>query len=208
MLSEIESIIKLYFPKNIAFGSEGYIQSNEQKNFKKVCERVKNSDESTLMYNVLKTICKGYEVIFWTNFDLYDDIEFKILLHKGQEILDNDIQLLERLAYQRRDLEIFISLIGKYYYLLPIETKYKDEKYDFNYEFKITGEMENLIRTVRNYFLENNYKEIDDQTANSIVQDIETELQPRGKATVFNLLFNDTTSIPKSRNINLTDGKP
>lgn len=208
MLTEIKSIIKLYFPDSLKFGSEGYIQSIEQKNFRKLCERVKNSDETVLMYNDLKAICKGYEVIFWTNFDLYDDIEFKILLHKGQAVLDNDIQLLEKLAYQRRDLEIFISLIGKYYYLLPIETQYKDKKYDFNYEFRITKEMENLIRAVQSYFLENNYKEIDDQTANTIIQDVETELQPRGKATVFNLLFNDTTSIPKSRTINLRDGKP
>ena len=41
------------------------------------------------------------------------------------------------------------------------------------------------------------YHEITNEIANTIIEDVETELRSKGKATVFNCLFTDLISIPK-----------
>ena len=66
--------------------------------------------------NKLERISYPYPLINWINLEDYPDIEYKILLHKHQDILDDDDLLLTHLTGVRREVLLWISIIGKYYY--------------------------------------------------------------------------------------------
>ena len=53
-----------------------------------------------------------------------------MLLHKNQPILDDDVELLEALNGKQMDLEIYVSLLTKSYYLYGLETRKQGELWE------------------------------------------------------------------------------
>lgn len=193
-IETIKQTIYKYYPKNIEWGSKEYLTSSEFINYNKQCETLKNTDlKDTLLY-AIKNVVGNYAVMDWTNFELYNDIEFKILLHKGIAYMDDDIELLKRLNYNKKELIIFISLIGKYCYIMYLNTIFKNCEYYFSI-IENTQEHFVIRESLNKLFDELNYQEITNETAKIILPDLSTELKNFGEVTIFDCLFNDITTL-------------
>ena len=137
-----------------------------------------------------------YTIIDWTdeNACCY---EIKILLHKNQDILDDDKRLINALGGVRRDVRVFISILEPYYYLFLEETKYieKNEQWLFETIKEPAQEFIEVIRKIDNCLLKSGYKKLQDNDVKVILPGIGTELKELGKATVFDCLFTDVVSL-------------
>ena len=193
-IETIKQTIYKYYPKNLEWGSKEYLTSSEFINYNKQCEALKNTDlKDTLLY-AMKNVVGNYAIMDWTNFELYNDIEFKILLHEGIDYMDDDIELLKMLNYNKKELIIFISLIDKYYYIMCVNTRFKNNEYYFSIVENIP---ENFIvrESLNKLFDKLNYKEITNETAKIILPDLSTELKNFSEVTIFDCLFNDMTTL-------------
>ena len=200
--------VYLYYPKNASFSSIEYQSSKEYLNLlKKRKEAHKDIMYQKYLKNRLDNLFENYAVVDWTDLESYNDYEYRILLHKNQPILDDDINLLRALGNKRLDLFLFISALEKYYYFLinytefcPKTTEYtrfheETGKWVFRTMSTIPAGLENKIEKLRHFLLSNNYVELSDEIAKQIIIDVSTELKPVGSATVFDCFFTDVISI-------------
>lgn len=58
---------------------------------------------------MIKDNLKEYHVKSWTDMEDLKCFEYRILLHEHQPIMDDDIELIQSLGGERRDLFIFVS---------------------------------------------------------------------------------------------------
>jgi len=139
---------------------------------------------------------KEYSVIDWTD-ETACCYEFKILLHKGQDILDDDKGLIKALGGVRNDLRVFISVLEPYYYLFVEETKYVENNDQWLFRtIKLPAqEAVKIIKEVEDCLLLKGYQRLLDDDVETVVPDIETELSELTKATVFDCLFTDVVSL-------------
>jgi hypothetical protein len=99
---------------------------------------------------VVNEIFSGYEVVDWTDLDLYNDYEYRVLLHRNQQILDDDTDLMLALGGRRLDLFLFISAFSNYYYFFINETEITNDGDWLFREFTMyTKEMKQLILQMR-----------------------------------------------------------
>ncbi|MGE8205302.1 hypothetical protein ACQKP0_12115 [Heyndrickxia sp. NPDC080065] len=175
---KIEKIINLYKENSIV----------EINNIKKANYSTIQKD---LILNHFTKSFLEYKIIDWTNEENIDCIDFKILMHNNQDILDDDIILIKRLGGTRKDLRVFVSLLDKFYTLF--------------YDYSFINEINNNWTFKREY-IESSivqsfefYKEmemlgytfIEDQILNKKIVDVETEVIEKGEVKLFNLLFTD-----------------
>lgn len=139
---------------------------------------------------------KDYAVVDWTDKDACC-YELKILLHKNQEILDDDTILMKVLGGIRRDLRVFISVLEPYYYSFVEETKYieKTNQWSFKKIEMRTKRTDDVIIILHNCLAQNGYEELLDSDVKTVVADIETELSELTKTTIFDCLFTDVVSL-------------
>lgn len=200
VVDELLKKIDLYFPKNLSYEDPKYHSSSQIARLLKRREEYLHNELFTHHMNKsLKQVFKGYEVVDWTNLESYNGYEYRILLHHNQPILDDDIELMQKLGGKRLDLFLFISILNKNYYFFVNETILENNasEWIFRYVLQYNKEIQCLIEEMRYLFSMEGYHEITTEIANIIIEDVETELKSKGKVTVFNCLFTDLISIPK-----------
>ena len=112
-------------------------------------------------------------------------------MHKNQDILDNSDLLLTQLKGVRRDIFLWVSIIGKYYYYSIEKMIKKSDKYYFCYDVLHEEEEVKMTHRLEQFFMHKGYAKLPEDAANYIIEDIETELSVRGETTIFKCLFND-----------------
>ena len=191
-IRELMSLIKHYFPSNLSYDDPAYQASAEhQRLLKKQKDMLENTAFLDCLTSALEQISYPYPLINWSNLEDYPDIEYKILLHKHQDILDNDDLLLEQLNGIRKDLYLWISIIGKYYYYTIEKMIKRDGKYYFCYDVLHDEDEVTMVHRLEQFFTQKDYVKLPEDAANYLLEDIETELSPRSETTVFKCLFND-----------------
>ncbi len=197
-ISKILNQIYKYYPKNMFFNTEKYQNSNEYlRQLKKRKIAYGNLEYKYCIENKLRIIFKDYVVSDWTDLKNYNCYEYRILLHKNQPILDDDINLMTMLKNERLDLFIFISILEKYYYIQFNETKYeaKDNKWIFKILEKYPGNFETELNKLKKTFSLEDYTELTEKIVKEKVDCIETELGEMGETTIFSCIFTDIIGI-------------
>lgn len=149
-------------------------------------------------YKDVSEIARGYAILDWTDCDSCC-YEFKILLHKNQNLLDDDTELINVLKGVRNDLRIFISILEPYYYIFIEETKYleQDKIWLFNTIDIHDRENESLKNKLDTYFTNKRYTKLLDDDVKMLVPNIETEYKDLGTVNVFDCLFTDLVTVNK-----------
>ena len=187
-----------YYPKNICFNSKEYQNSPE---YLRQIQKRKNS-YNDLKYKQylerkLENIFEGFAVCDWTDLETYNCYEYRILLHKNQEIDDDDLNLITCLGNERLDMFLFISVLEKYYYLTINKTKYNPQNKEWNFES--AGEnfefFKDEIKKLKDFLQEENYAGLSEKTAKTLIKDVGTELKGTGSAMIFDCLFTDIITI-------------
>lgn len=190
-------VINLYYPLNLNYGSVQYKKSLPYKRLLKLRLSHKNNNEiCNELYRNLCKVFEGYEVSNWTDLDSYNCYEFRILLHKNQPILDDDIKLIEELGGKRLDIHLFISILEKCYFYYINETTYDSitKKWSFRNIYEFNG-LYDILKDMDYIFDLNGYEKISYEVVNTIVSNIETELIEKGKVKVFNCMFTELFDI-------------
>jgi hypothetical protein len=191
ILNDLISIIYKYYPKGLRYGSNEYLNSQEYLNrISKYKSSVYLEDD---FYNMIKDNLKEYYVKSWTDMEDFKCFEYRILLHEQQPIMDDDVELIQSLGGERRDLFIFVSaLTKKYFYFINISKYNSLNKWTFSstYESDIS-----IISKIDNLFKERGYSSLDEQEISYKIDDVETEFCNIGEVDVFTCLFTDVTSI-------------
>ena len=199
LIDELVALIKQYYPSGVSFDDPLYQSSIEYKRLReKQQAMIKDVAYLEFIEKNLKKIFSPYAVINWTYLEEYPDVEYHILLHKNQDIMDDDICLLEKLNWERRDFFLYISIIGKYYFYFIKKMKLVREKYHFSFDQLHNIEEKARVKSLEKLFSNEGYTFIDKNTANYIIENIETELSPMGTTTIFKCLFNDLWTIDKN----------
>ena len=197
-IPKILNQIYKYYPKNMFFNTEKYQNSNEYLRKKKKRKRAYgNLEYKYCIENKLRTIFKDHVVSDWTDLKNYNCYEYRILLHKNQPILDDDINLMTMLKNERLDLFIFISILEKYYYIQFNETKYepKDNKWIFKILEKYPGNLKTELNKLKKTFSLEDYTELTEKIVKEKVDCIETEFGEIGETTIFSCIFTDIIGI-------------
>ena len=196
-LKILEKIYK-YYPKNKNFDSEEYQSSDEYlKQQKKRKEALENIEYKHCLEEKLKIIFKSFIVSDWTDLTAYNCYEYRVLLHKNQSILDDDIELMSILKNERLDLFIFVSILEKYYYVQFNKSKYEPEsdKWKFEVLKKHHEGSKKELKKLNDFLSSEGYTELKDGIIRKKVKDVGTELKNIGKATIFSCLFTDIIEI-------------
>lgn len=187
----IISIIYNFYPKHCEYGSKYYKKTKEYKKYLKCTRRYKKYK------NIEKTIdksLKNYYLKIWPKTN-EAGIHFSILLHKGQDILDDDVELLKSLGGRRLDLEVYISKLTKVYYLYVMETIYMNNEWTFKV-FNVDQFVDKeIIRNLEIVFDQLGFCRLTRDLVNEIVPEIETELHYEGEVKVFHCLFSDLENM-------------
>ncbi|KMZ54869.1 hypothetical protein [Dorea sp. D27] len=186
-----------YYPIGLKYGTLDYMESKEYLARKRKVSLKNDKDEYRKeLYESLCAICKGYSVVDWTE-EKAGCYEFKILLHKNQGILDDDIELIQRLGNQRYDIRVFVSALEPVFYLFEEKTIYNP--YANSWEFITVNrggeEQEKIESKIIRFFEKKGIEKIKVDIAKKGVKGIETELKYFNKATVFDCLFTDLVAI-------------
>ena len=199
VFDKILETIYFYYPKNISYDDPEYHSSAQIIRLtSKKKDYLENGLSSYKMTELLTRIFDKYEVINWTDFESSNGYEYRILLHQNQSILDDDILLINSLGKKRLDLFLFISILDNYYYFFVNETLLDNHtnKWEFRYVSNYSTEIKSVIGEMQSVLSQNGYIEITNELANTIIEDVETELKGKGKARIFDCLFTDLISIP------------
>lgn len=190
-------MVRKYFPKGIQYDSADYKLSQEylrllsRKSFHIKNETVKK------IKSELDGAFKEYEVMNWTDLDMYNGFEFRILLHKDQKILDDDIELIKSLSNTRKDLHLFISSLENYYFYFINRTQWneKDDDWTFQKQYTVPDENKTIIATLESLMKSLGYIRLSYNEAKTLINNVELECVGEGHVTVFNCLFSDIEKI-------------
>jgi hypothetical protein len=193
-LGEVLNVIYEYYPKNVYFGSPEYNQSPQFIKLKKL--RQKNLNNLNLgedLKEALQVILKQYGIINWTDIDSSNCYEYRVLLHKNQPILDDDIELIESLGGTRFDLYLFVSILNNYYYYFVSKSMFDFDlnKWGFENIQNYNKEIQCIVDEISAFFATKGYEMIPKKIAETFVEDIDTEYIEKGKVKVFNCLFTE-----------------
>ena len=193
LINDLIKLIYTYYPQKCRYLSNQYKNSIEYRNYIDV---LKNTKCRMLLnekcYSILKSVFSNYHITKWTNTE-YPSVHFSVLLHKNQSILDDDEELLLALNGRRLDLEVYISLLGNYFYTYVIETRkcLPNNELQFNY-YDEKEFLEKLqISNIKDNFASIGFIKLNKSIVCINVPDIETELLYEGEVMIFNALFSD-----------------
>lgn len=184
---DIVSIIYNFYPKHCKYGSKIYKKTEEYKNY---LNGIKKDFIYEDIRKALKKAIKNYYLKVWRYKDEVS-VHFSIPLHKNQDILDDDIELINSLGGKRLDLEVYVSKLAKVYYIYVIETTYINDNWSFKVYDVIDFVDKEILNNIEAVFNEWGYLKLRHDLVNEIVPDIETELHYEGEVNVFHCLFSD-----------------
>lgn len=144
------------------------------------------------LFEGLKETLKGYCVRDYCDDD-FPSLSFYILLHKDQDVLDDDRELLKSLGGVQFDLRVHISMISPYFCMFVQKTLYELDGDNETWFFSIYNGMddEGVIWRVRDYLISLGLKEIKLDDSLVIVDDRETDCTELGKTTIYDCLFDN-----------------
>jgi len=162
---------------------------------RKISQKGLLEDQKIIFQDMVATV-KEYAVVDWTDEDACC-YEFKILLHKNQNILDDDRTLIEVLGGVRYDLRVFISVLEPYYYMFLEETRYReaDNQWLFRTIKLSKQDVAKVIKEVDNCLLSKGYRKLSENDVKMVVPQIETELRELNEANIFDCLFTDVVNL-------------
>ena len=196
-MEELKKIIYSFYPKNVNYCSNKYEISYEYLQRKKIIwDKFNNIEFKLYIKKSLDAIFSRYKVVDWIDQEEPKCFEYRILLHRDQDLLDDDIILISELGGRRVDLYLFISSIGEYYYYFLKETIYNLEtnKWSFSTFLCKDDKVNRSIKQLKKFLVSNKYKEISSNIINYTINDVETEFKSIGQATIFDCLFTDLIS--------------
>jgi hypothetical protein len=136
------------------------------------------------------------EGLFFKNYTAteFPCFEYKVLLARVDDLLDNDYKLLHKLGDERNDIEIFVSKLGNFYTYGCYKTKFMPnndgEKGDLDFfRTKIPNEFKDVELKMRKYLYTKNLEYLSPIDVCDIIPDISTQYTEIGETTIFNLLF-------------------
>lgn len=152
--------------------------------------------KNEILKNIIN-IAKEYVVVDWTDNESCC-YEFKILLHKNTDILDDDKKLMKYLEGERNDLRIFISVLEPYYYMFIEKTTYSEatDKWIFSIVKAYNKDYAELLKKINGFLSKNGYGKLFEIDVLMPVPNIETEYKEINKVNVFDCLFTDLVNIP------------
>jgi hypothetical protein len=154
----------------------------------------KNLKEKQALIAEISEILEGYAVVDWEDPEACC-YEFKVLLHKGQDLLDDDVKLIEALGNTRYDLNVFVSIIGPYYLSYVDRTKHRGDEWDFLILDQYSEEIKNAVRKLDERFKDKGYEIIPLDMARTVIPNVESRYKGFGDFTFFNGLFTDLYDI-------------
>lgn len=158
-----------------------------------------NSQEDNIdkiWYTEFQKLYSNNAVVNWTDLPNSQCLEYKVLAHSNQKVLDDDIELIKLLGGKRVDLRIFISLLGNYYYCMLEETSYIKETDEWNFNnISDSGQYVKLLEEAKIFMDKKGFSYISKELLNTTLEGIETEYISCNKVTLFNCLFSEFESI-------------
>jgi hypothetical protein len=152
-----------------------------------------DKDRGTYFFNEIQNKIPEFSVVDWT--DLIDSrcYEFEILLTKGQDILDNDEELLNALGGIRRDMRVFISRIINYYYIYVEKMEFDKETYSWIFTRETLDDKTCIYikKELKKLMYNLDYKYLRDDIAKCYLPNMRTEFLEVGKVRVFHYLFTE-----------------
>ncbi|MDM5192486.1 hypothetical protein QUG02_05795 [Bacillus hominis] len=181
MMNELKETIYKFFPKNIV-KEELYEESKEYKRFVDLKESfVKNESSQKEILSLIESTFCDYHVSDYTDLNLYNCLEYNVLLNGKEPMLNDDI-----------DLGVFVSLLDKYYYYYVLKTTYDEELREWTFEI-IDVEMDNICKFEK-LMNTKGFVRVEREVARTAIPDIETECLRMGEVNVFHALFTDSVS--------------
>ncbi|WP_237979780.1 hypothetical protein [Bacillus thuringiensis] len=193
MLYELRETVYKFFPKNVMKEEELYEESKEYKKFVDLKERfIKNGSSQKEILSVIESTFGDYHVSDCTDLNLYNCLEYNVLLNGKELMLNDDIDWIRKSRGERLDLGIFVSLLDKYYYYYVLKTTYDEELREWIFE-TIDVEMDNICKFEK-LMNTKGFIRIEREVARTAIPDIETECLRMGEVNVFHALFTDSVS--------------
>jgi hypothetical protein len=193
LINDLIKLIYTYYPKKCSYLSNQYKNSIEHRKYNDVLKKSKCRIQlNEKCYSILKSVFSDYHITKWTNTE-YPSVHFSVLLHKNQPILDDDDELLLALNGRRLDLEVYISLLGNYFYTYVIETRkcLPNNELQFIYYDEKEFLEKSQISNIKDNFMSIGFTKLCKSIVCINVRDIETELLYEGQVKIFNALFSD-----------------
>ncbi|RWS42055.1 hypothetical protein EKA14_16540 [Bacillus mycoides] len=192
MMNELKETIYKFFPKNIV-KEELYEESKEYKRFVDLKEGfVKNESSQKEIFSLIESTFCDYHVSDYTDLNLYNCLEYNVLLNGKEPMLNDDIDWIRKSRGERLDLGVFVSLLDKYYYYYVLKTTYDEELREWTFEI-IDVEMDNICKFEK-LMNTKGFVRVEREVARTAIPDIETECLRMGEVNVFHALFTDSVS--------------
>ncbi|HHK5566026.1 MULTISPECIES: hypothetical protein [Bacillus] len=193
MMNELKEIVYKFFPKNIMKEEELYEESKEHKRFVELKESfIENESSQKEVLSLIESIFCDYHVSDCTDLNLYNCLEYNVLLNGREPMLNDDIDWIRKSRGERLDLGIFVSLLEKYYYYYVLKTTYDEEVREWTFEI-IDVEMDTICEFEKRMNTKG-FIRVEREVARTAIPDIETECLRMGEVNVFHALFTDSVS--------------
>ncbi|MGE6400973.1 hypothetical protein [Bacillus cereus] len=187
MMNELKETVYKFFPKNIVKEEELYEESKEYKRF----VDLKESSQKEILSVIESTFC-DYHVSDYTDLNLYNCLEYNVLLNGKELMLNDDIDWIRTSRGERLDLGVFVSLLNKYYYYYVLKTTYDEDVREWTFE-TTDVEMDNICKFEK-LMNTKGFVRVEREVARTAIPDIETECLRMGEVNVFHALFMDSVS--------------
>lgn len=195
--SKIIDVIYKYFPADISYNSFRYkiSKQNIQKHIKYIY--AKYSGKAAYWHRKMRIIFDNCEVVQWTDFETGDCYQYKVLLHENHDLMDDDVELILSLGGERKDLRIYISVLGKFYIYYVVVTKYDNssddigyiDRWEFSNDFEIPENFTHNIKVLEEFMEQKGYRKVTQAEAEFVMDNLETEYIKKGKVRVFDCIF-------------------
>ncbi|MFK4291965.1 hypothetical protein [Bacillus sp. RC250] len=193
MMNELKETVYKFFPKNIVKEEGLYEESKEHKKFVDLKESfIKNESSQKEILSLIESTFCDYHVSDYTDLNLYNCLEYNVLLNGKEPMLNDDIDWIRKSRGERLDLGVFVSLLDKYYYYYVLKTTYDEDVREWTFEtidveMDTICEFEKLMNT-------KGFVRVEREVAKTAIPDIETECLRMGEVNVFHALFTDSVS--------------
>lgn len=192
-MEDILSRIYQFYPKGIAYDDSGYQTSKEYIKLCNTRNEYKGRNKELLVK--LKNSLPNFSITDWTNLEENNCMQYEILTVENQDILDDDIELMDALGGTRIDVDLYISIIGHYYFYKITKTELKDDTWDFSSDVDYNDNLKMITRKIELLMDSISLMKVDSDLCMTIIPDIETELLNVGEVNVFNCLFTELETI-------------
>lgn len=108
MMNDLKEIVYKFFPKNIAKEEELYEESKEYKRFIELKETfIENKSFQKEVLSLIESTFCDYHVSDYTDLNLYNCLEYNVLLNGKEPMLNDDIDWIRKSRGERLDLGVF-----------------------------------------------------------------------------------------------------